>query len=166
MLRVTPDSPAVLGVLHARESIDIERTEVVGHCHQRLIAIDVHRVHIRAIGADGENPGNFPAKLASEGGPEGCVSQVGDVIIYLLALDNVVELLSVSLVNHPQVLRVMSPVHCCDCGRVNVLELCMQGVVSLRRNRVNVNCIVVSAHCEELAIWRELHNLAPLPRVK
>lgn len=49
---------------------------------------------------------------------------------------------------------------------MNVLKLGVKGVVSLLRDRVDVDCVIMGSHGQELSIRRVLHDLAPFSWMK
>lgn len=49
---------------------------------------------------------------------------------------------------------------------MNVLKLGVKGVVSLLRDRVDVDCVIMGSDGQELSIRRVLHDLAPFSWMK
>ena len=114
MLGVARHSSAFLGVFDARILVEAHATVIVGHSNDRSVLVAVNRVDIGSVGAQREHSHHIPPELASGSLPESWMREDFSSILLQLFVRDVIELFAVSLINCPQVLRVLGPVHSSD----------------------------------------------------
>ena len=139
MLRVTCHSSALLGVLEDWESVDADSTEIIACDNVSPVFRGIDGVDVGSVRSLREHSCDLPSEFASACGPESRVGHGALTISDLLALLDVVEDLSVGLINSSQEFGVDRPVHADDGRGMHEGDRPVQAVLALRGHLVDVD---------------------------
>ena len=129
VLRVTSQSSALMRVLEHREVVNGDRSKVVTANDQLPVFSGVHSVDVCTICAWWEDSHDLPTQLTGGCLPEGWVYKFRRVL-HLLHGVNVIEDLSVGLIDGSDELGVSRPIQSSDCRGVHERDRPVERVFS------------------------------------
>jgi hypothetical protein len=113
----------------------------------------INRIDISTISTLREYTGYFPTEFTSRCLPKGWINQSRHTIWHLNRLFNVVEDLSISLIDSSEELGVSRPIHTNDGGRVHEEDGPVKRVLSFLVDLVDVNGIIMGSDGKIVLVW-------------
>jgi len=114
MLRVTSHSSTWLPVVQNWEFIDSNRAEIISSNDMLSVLRGINSIDISTISTLWENTSNFPTKFTSGSLPNSWINEGCHTIWNLLGIFNIVEDLSIGLIDSSEEFGISGPIHTND----------------------------------------------------
>jgi len=153
MLRMTSHSSAWLSIVEYWEFVHSDRSEIITSNQMLSVFRGINCIDISTIRTLREYTRYFPTEFTCRCLPKGWINQSRHTIWHLNRLFNVVEDLSISLIDSSEELGVSRPIHTNDGGRVDEEDGPVKRVLSFLVDLVDVDGIIMGSDGKIVLVW-------------